>query len=144
MRVPLKITVADDDEGYALLLKEAAAEEQLNLDFYFAENGLELLRILQAKPAQSLPDLVLLDLNMPGKEGRECLKEIKQDSLLKKIPVLIFSTSEAEEMVEECYALGASSYIVKPFDFEGIMATLREIYTYWGKTCRLHSSNNTG
>lgn len=135
------IVIAEDDPDDCLLIREAL--EQINMidKVHFVADGEELLKYLRAKggcaTADSVwPRLVLLDLNMPCKDGRETLAEIKQDTMLRSIPVVVLTTSQAEDDIGLCYALGANSYLVKPITFEGLVGTLRCLIDYWlGLAC---------
>jgi len=140
---PVLILMADDDEDDRMLTKEAFKESCLANELRFVEDGEALMDYLfrrgeYADPAESpRPGLILLDLNMPKKDGRECLKEIKSDSSLRRIPVVILTTSQAEEVDCRCYEAGANSYIAKPVSFEGLVETVAEIGKYWFKLVEL-------
>lgn len=126
------ILIAEDDADDRLLLQTAFAEKGFPEKFEFVENGVELLNylytILSGNGIYSQhPVLILLDLNMPKKDGREALKEIKEHPEFKKIPVFIFTTTHNEYEIERCRKLGADRYIVKPVTFEGLLAVLDEI-----------------
>src|SRR5713101_1259658 len=117
---PIVILMADDDADDRLLAKDALVECGLANDLHFVENGEEILDYLrrrgryQQPGAAPRPGLILLDLNMPKKDGREALREIKSDPDLKKIPVVVLTTSKAETDVGQIYELGANSFISKP------------------------------
>jgi CheY-like chemotaxis protein len=131
------ILMADDDADDRIMTKEALEESKLTNEFRFVENGEELLDYLRrqgrfADPASSpRPGVVLLDLNMPRMDGREALKEIKADPELRRIPVVILTTSKAEEDVYRTYDLGANSYIMKPVTFDGLVEVMRGLGRYW-------------
>src|SRR5205807_5292916 len=118
---------ADDDDDDRLLAQDALRESKLEGDLRFVENGEELLDYLNHRgkyqnPADApRPALILLDLNMPRKDGREALREIKADPELKRIPVVVLTTSKAETDVGTIYELGANSFISKPFQFEALV-----------------------
>jgi len=139
--------MADDDADDRLLTKEALKEAKLVNDFHCVENGEELLDYLHqrgkyADPAVSpRPGLILLDLNMPKMDGREALKEIKADPSLRQIPVIILTTSQAEEDVLRTYDTGASSFIVKPVTFEGLVDAMRALARYWLEIVELPSES---
>ena len=84
-----------------------------------------------------LPSLILLDLNMPLKSGKIALKEIKEDELFRKIPVIVFSTSGNETVIDSCYALGANTYIIKPISFEKLLKVIEHVKLYWIQTASL-------
>jgi len=131
------ILMADDDADDRIMTKEALEESKLTNEFRFVENGEELLDYLRRKgkfadPASSpRPGVILLDLNMPRMDGREALKEIKADPELRRIPVVILTTSKAEEDVYRTYDLGANSYIMKPVTFDGLVEVIRGLGRYW-------------
>lgn len=131
------ILLADDDEDDRMLAKDALQESRLANDLYTVEDGEELLDYLHrrgsyADPASSpRPGLILLDLNMPRKDGREALKEIKADPSLRQIPVVVMTTSKAEEDIYRTYDLGANSFITKPVMFESLVRVMKDLSTYW-------------
>jgi two-component system response regulator len=129
--------MADDDADDRMMTKEAFEENRLANDLRFVEDGVELLDYLHRRgkysdPATSpRPGLILLDLNMPKKDGREALKEIKADPRLKSIRVVIMTTSTAEEDILRTYDLSAASYITKPVTFGGLTEVIRTLGKYW-------------
>lgn len=137
MKKQINILLADDDHGYALLLQEAAKEGEVSLELHSVLDGTELFNFLTNLSSHEFPDLILLDLNMPGKDGIMSLEEIKSHPGFKKIPVIIFSTSASEDMIDLCYDLGANSYIVKPFEFPDMIAMLQQLARYWTQLSRL-------
>jgi CheY-like chemotaxis protein len=136
-RKPITILMADDDPDDRALTKEAFAESHVANDLRFVENGEELLDYLHRRgkftdPASSpWPGLILLDLNMPKKDGREALREIKSDPRFRGIRVVIMTTSKAEEDVVRSYDLSASSYIAKPVTFERLVDVVKALGKYW-------------
>lgn len=120
MREPF-ILVADDDEDDCLLIRDALEESRIISNLQFVYDGKALMEVLSgirvSGPASQLPDLILLDLNMPKKDGREALQEIKRDPRLRAIPIVILTTSSDSRDVEFCRRLGASSFITKPAIF---------------------------
>ncbi len=124
---PIVLLFADDDLDDQLLVKEAFDENRLSNKIFFVNNGEELLDYLKQRgkfsdPGLSpRPDLILLDLNMPKVDGREALKEIKQDKKLRQIPVVVLTTSKAEEDIIRTYDLGVNSYISKPVTFDAMV-----------------------
>jgi CheY-like chemotaxis protein len=133
----INILMADDDEDDRLLTREALEESRVLNRLDFVEDGLELLQYLRhegqfSDPEQSpRPGLILLDLNMPRMDGREALREIKADPQLRGIPVVILTTSKAEEDMVRGYDLGAASYITKPVTFEGLVELMKAVGRYW-------------
>lgn len=130
------ILMADDDPDDRMLAKEALAENKLANDLYFVENGEELLDYLYQRGKFNSenaprPGLILLDLNMPKMDGREALKEIKMDTKLRKIPVIVLTTSKAEEDIIRTYELGVNSFITKPVTFDELVEVTRQIGRYW-------------
>lgn len=136
-RKGVTILIADDDEDDRLLLKEALEENASNHTIHFVEDGEELMNYLHrygkyADLAEvALPNLILLDLNMPKKDGREALQEIKADRHLRRIPVVVLTTSQAEEDIEQSYDLGVSSFITKPVTFESLVQLMKTLGEYW-------------
>lgn len=133
----ITILMAEDDEDDRLLTEQAFAECKLQNSLVFVEDGEQLLDYLQRRgeytdPARSpRPGLILLDLNMPRKDGRQALVEIKADPSLRRIPVVILTTSKAEEDILRSYNLGASSYITKPVTFSSLVEILKALDRYW-------------
>ncbi len=135
--MPITILMADDDEDDKRLTQEALEEGRLINDVRFVANGEELMEYLHrtgkyAPPAETpRPGLILLDLNMPRKDGRTVLKEIKSDPELRQIPVVVLTTSKADEDIFKSYDLGVNSYIVKPVTFEALVDILQTLEKYW-------------
>lgn len=140
---PITILMADDDPDDCLMAKEALEESRLANDVHFVADGEELLEYLRhsgkyAEPESSpVPGLILLDLNMPRKDGREALKEIKQDPDLRRIPIVVLTTSKAEEDICRTYELGVNSFIVKPVSFEGLIDVMKTLCKYWFEIVKL-------
>jgi CheY-like chemotaxis protein len=134
---PIVILLVDDDADDRMLARDALAESRLANDLREVEDGEELLDYLHrrgkfADPATSpRPGLILLDLNMPRKDGREALKEIKADPSLRHIPVVVLTTSKAEEDIYRTYDLGVSSFITKPVSFDGLVSVMKVLGKYW-------------
>lgn len=132
------ILIAEDDADDRFLLQAAFEENRFNDKLHFVENGVELLDFLQRHTgtgqAARMPHFILLDLNMPKKDGREVLRELKQHALYKKIPVIIFSTTNNEQEMRRCYELGANSYITKPNSFENLIKMVAALRSYWVQT----------
>jgi CheY-like chemotaxis protein len=135
--MPITILMADDDADDRQLTREALEDARLINDIRFVENGEELLDYLRrqgkyAPPAEApRPGLILLDLNMPRKDGRVVLKELKQDPDLRTIPVVVLTTSKSDEDIYRSYDLGVNSYIVKPVTFEALVDILQTLEKYW-------------
>ncbi|MBN9297910.1 MAG: response regulator [Filimonas sp.] len=129
------ILIAEDDTDDRFLIQTAFEEKGNTQPIQFVENGVELLSFLQSlsetSPDVSYPHFILLDLNMPKKDGREVLKEIKQHDAYKQIPVIIFTTTQNELEVKRCYELGADGYIVKPISFDSLLQIVDDITTKW-------------
>jgi CheY-like chemotaxis protein len=131
------ILIAEDDEEDRMLARDALAESRLANPIHFVEDGGELLDFLQrrgdyADPAASpRPGLILLDINMPRMTGLEALRRIKADPELRRIPVVILTTSRADQDVIRSYDLGVNSFISKPVTFEGLVSVMRLIGSYW-------------
>jgi CheY-like chemotaxis protein len=131
MTLKTSILIAEDDADDRFLLKTAFAENGHAEALHFAENGVEVMNYLRGLEGDNYPSFILLDLNMPKKSGREVLKEIKEHPALKKIPVIIFTTTKNEMEITRCYELGANSYIVKPSSFELLLTIVNQIRSYW-------------
>lgn len=133
-RKPFHILLVEDSPADVLLTKEALADSKLLVELHVAENGMEAMEFLRHIGAYSeapTPDLVLLDLNLPLKDGREVLAEVKADPHLRSIPVVVLTTSQAEEDVLRAYGLHANCYITKPVDFESFVNVVRSIQQFW-------------
>jgi CheY-like chemotaxis protein len=134
---PLIILMADDDPDDRLMAEHALRENRLTNDLRFVEDGQELMAYLRrqgkyADPTASpRPGLILLDLNMPRKDGREALAEIKADADLRRIPVVVLTTSSAEEDIMRSYDLGVNSFITKAASFQGLVQDMKVIGQYW-------------
>ena len=130
------ILVADDDTDDQFMLKEAFSSLNFDGEIKCVENGEELLDYLHNRGKYTDPDfyppkLILLDLNMPKIDGRQCLKIIKADTNLCKIPIIIFSTSNNPEDVSQSYELGANSYVIKPYSYNELIEIVDIIKKYW-------------
>ena len=122
----INILLADDDEDDRDLFKEAVGEVKSNANVTAVNDGDELMSIL-ADPKQTPPDIIFLDINMPCKNGQECLREIRQNKKLKEIPVVIYSTSARQDLVDEAYKNGANFYVQKPDSYTGIKEIAKKI-----------------
>jgi CheY-like chemotaxis protein len=136
-RTPIVILLADDDEEDRMLACDALAESRLSNNITCVGDGEDLMDYLHrrgkyAPPAEApRPGLILLDLNMPKKDGREALREIKSDPDLRQISVVVLTTSKAEEDIYCSYDSGASSFISKPVTFEGLVDVMKGLGRYW-------------
>ena len=131
---PIEIMLVEDNPGDVLLTREAFADAKISNNIQVANDGeqaLELLRAISADESKILPDIILLDLNLPRKDGRQVLTEIKEDEALKHIPVVVLSSSKAESDIAETYKLHANSYIVKPIDLSQFMDIVSAIEGFW-------------
>ncbi len=146
----ISILIADDDPDDRLLIKEALAEARLANDLQFVTDGVELMDFLHRRGEYvdqanaPLPGLILLDLNMPRKDGREALEEIRSDARLKRIPVVVLTTSQADTDVLRTYDLGVNSFITKPVTFDGLVEVMKAISDYWLQIVRLPSTASHG
>ena len=132
----ITILIADDDPDDRMLAEEALMENKLANDLHFVEDGEELMDYLHRRGKYTAdnapePGLILLDLNMPKKDGREALAEIKADPKLRHIPVIVLTTSKADEDIVRSYDSGVSSFITKPVTFDGLVNVTRAIGDYW-------------
>ncbi len=131
------ILVVDDDIEDCQMIREALAESRLLNEIHFLHDGEQLISFLHerhhaSKPERNLlPGLILLDLNMPKMDGREVLKEIKKHPHLHQIPVIVLTTSQAEEDIARSYNLGANSFITKPIEFESLVQVMKHLGRYW-------------
>lgn len=131
---PIEILLVEDNPGDARLAKEALKESKLMNNLSFAEDGVEAMNFLYKKGKYSKaprPDLIILDLNLPKKDGREVLEEIKTDINLKRIPVVILTISKAEEDILKTYNLHANCFISKPIDLDQFIKVVKSIEDFW-------------
>ena len=127
---PISVLLVEDDPGDVVLIEEAFEHNKVRNSLTIVGDGVEAMEHLRASD-QPRPDLVLLDLNLPRKDGREVLAEIKSDPELRSIPVVVLTTSKAEEDILRTYNLSAASYITKPVTFEGLVQVMRIVGRYW-------------
>jgi CheY-like chemotaxis protein len=145
---PITILIADDDADDRMMASEALEESRLANDLRFVEDGEELLDYLYhrgrfaAAGESPRPGLILLDLNMPRKDGREALREIKGDPALRSIPVVVLTTSKAEEDIYRTYDLGVNSFITKPVLFESLVEVMKTLGKYWFEIVELPDAGN--
>nr|WP_304187489.1 response regulator [Rhodothermus marinus] len=146
---PVVILLADDDPDDRLLTIRALKRSRLRNEIYTVEDGEELMDYLHrrgpyADPQRSpRPGLILLDLNMPRKDGREALQEIKSDPVLRRIPAVVLTTSNAEADILRSYDLGVNAFITKPVTFEELVHALQVLGDFWFEIVRLPSVDET-
>ncbi len=145
----ITIVMADDDDDDYLLTQKALKESKLLNKLHRVKDGEELLEYLRHEgdytdvDAYERPGIILLDLNMPRKDGREALKEIKSDPKLRNIPVVVFTTSKAEEDIYKTYELGVNSFITKPVTFDKLIKVMQALGTYWLEIVELPTANES-
>ena len=140
--LPIEILMVEDTSGDIWLTREALREAKVSNNLQVVNDGVAALAFLRREGQYAnapRPDLILLDLNLPKKNGREVLAEIKADNRLKRIPVVVFTTSEADSDVMSVYNLGANCYITKPVDLEQFMKAIRSIEEFWLTIVKLPS-----
>jgi CheY-like chemotaxis protein len=134
---PIRIVVADDDADDRMMIRDAFEESKLGNTIDFVEDGMELMEYLRREGEykhlsnQPYPGFILLDLNMPRKDGRTALKEIKESAELHRIPIVILTTSKAEEDIIRTYNLGVNSFICKPVSFDKLVEIVKTVGHYW-------------
>jgi CheY-like chemotaxis protein len=139
---PVDILSVEDNEGDVGLIEEVFEEAKIRNSLHVAKDGVEAMLFLHGKEKFSdspRPDLILLDLNLPKKDGREVLKEIKEDSDLKSIPVVILTTSGADKDILKSYNLHANAYVTKPLDFDQFIKVVKSIGNFWLEIVKLPS-----
>jgi CheY-like chemotaxis protein len=132
--MPIEVLLVEDNPGDALLTRIALEDSKISVHLNVVEDGVEAMAFLRKQDKYAKvphPDIVLLDLNLPKKDGREVLAEIKNDENLKRIPVVILTTSQAEEDILKAYNLAANCYITKPVDFDQFVRIIRSIENFW-------------
>ena len=138
--VPIEILLVEDNPGDVRLTKEALKDAKVRNNLHVAMDGVEALAFLRKQGKYSAvvrPDLILLDLNLPRKNGREVLEEIKQDPALQHIPIVILTTSQAEQDVLESYRLRANAYVTKPVDLDQFLKVVGSIEEFWLEIVKL-------
>ncbi|MGE0268647.1 MAG: response regulator [Candidatus Omnitrophota bacterium] len=144
MKKLVHVLMVDDDEGDIQLTKECLLEAKIRIDLSVVNDGEQCMEFLRRQGKYSdaqLPDVILLDLNMPKKDGRQTLEEIRADKVLKAIPVVILTTSDADQDIVESYTKGANSYVKKPVDFEQYRKIVSEISDFWFEIVALPKVN---
>jgi len=143
---PIEIPLVEDNAGDIRLTREALKDAKVLNTLHVARDGEEAMEFLCRKGKHAdapRPDLVLLDLNLPRKDGREVLSEIKADEVLKRIPVVILTTSKSEEDVLKMYNLHANCYVTKPLDLEQFIRVVQAIEDFWFTVVRLPNERGT-
>ena len=144
---PLQILLVEDDPGDVELTRESLSDSKLAINISVAGDGVEAMAFLRKEGEYSTavtPDLILLDLNMPRKDGREVLAEIKADDSLKMIPVVILTTSSAETDIVKSYDLGANCYVTKPVGFDQFAKVVEAIEGFWFTVVKLPTKGQDG
>jgi chemotaxis family two-component system response regulator Rcp1 len=137
---PIEILLVEDNPGDIRLTQEALHEAKIANNLHVATDGVQALRFLRREEEHAeapRPDLILLDLNLPKMTGREVLESVKEDAELRRIPVVVLTTSEAEEDIVRSYELHANAYIKKPVDFASFVEVVRVIEDFWFSVVRL-------
>jgi CheY-like chemotaxis protein len=137
---PIEVLLVEDDPGDVLMTREAFEDNKVKNSLHVVTNGVDAMAFLrkEGEHAQApTPDLVLLDLNLPRMDGREVLAAVKDDPELRRIPVVVLTTSEAEEDVLRSYSLHANAYVTKPVDFERFIDVVRQIDEFFVSVVRL-------
>jgi len=139
---PLELLIVEDNAGDVGLIEEVFEEAKNNNNIHVAEDGEEAVLYLRGEgkfSGSKRPDLILLDLNLPKKDGREVLREIKEDSNLKHIPVIVLTTSTAKKDIFRAYDLHANAYVTKPLDFNQFLTVVESIVNFWLEIVQLPS-----
>src|ERR687886_424957 len=137
---PIEILLVEDNPGDARLAVEALKDSKVRNNLYHVKDGVEAMDFLHRRGGHTgvpVPDLILLDLNLPRKDGREVLAEIKEDPKLRLIPVVVLTTSEAERDLVRTYGLHANAYVVKPIDLDRFVEVVRSIENFWFAIAKL-------
>jgi CheY-like chemotaxis protein len=140
---PIEVLLVEDDPGDVVLTKEAFEDNKVSNNLSIVSDGEEAMRFLRREADYAdapRPDLVLLDLNLPRKDGRQVLEEIKADERLRTIPVVVLTTSEAEEDIIRSYRLHANAYVTKPVDFDQFIKVVRQIDDFFVSVVKLPRS----
>lgn len=136
----MEILLVEDNEGDVGLIEEILGEVNIRNRLHVVEDGEEAMLFLHGKgnfSGSPRPDIILLDLNLPKKDGREVLKEIKEDKILKNIPVVVLTSSEAERDILRSYDLNANAYVTKPLDFDQFIEVIKSIVNFWLQIAKL-------
>jgi CheY-like chemotaxis protein len=135
------VLLVEDDMGDAGLVKIALRRSQKRVELHHVKDGQDAMAFLrgihQGGSQPCIPDLILLDLNLPGRSGHEILQDLKADQHLQIIPVVVLSTSDADRDIRRAYAMGANSFVTKPMDMDDFTRSIHSIVSYWFETCTL-------
>lgn len=140
---PIQVLLVEDNPGDVRLTREAFKDAKVHLEMHVVNDGVEAIEFLNQRGGYEnspRPDLILLDLNLPRKDGRDVLAEVKADPSLKSIPVVILTTSASDVDIESSYLLHANCYITKPVDLEGFLTVVRSIDNFWFSVVKLPSA----
>ena len=144
MHPPVVILLADDDPDDRAFTMRALRQNRLSNDVHTVEDGEELMDFLYRRGNYTTaprPDVILLDLNMPRMDGREALEQIKTDASLRKIPVVVLTTSEADQDILQTYDLGVNAFVTKPVTFDGLVSAIKAMSDFWFEIVRLPPQN---
>ena len=137
---PVEILLAEDNPGDVMLTKKALEQGKVANNLHVVTDGVEALEYLRQEGEyadEPRPDLVLLDLNMPRKDGQDVLEELQDDPDLRRIPVVVLTSSESEEDIAKSYELNANAYLTKPVDFDGFIDIVNRMENFWFKVVKL-------
>ncbi len=140
---PIEVLLVEDSPGDVRLTKEALKDAKVQIRLHVAQDGTEAMEFLRGEGKHSSaprPDLILLDLNLPKKDGREVLQEIKESATLQSIPIVILTTSASDEDIMRSYKLHANCYITKPVDLKGFLTVVKSIDAFWFSVVKLPHS----
>jgi len=141
----VNVLLVEDNPGDARLTKEALAEGKIHVNLTHVSDGIKAMEVLKQEGTYAdtpRPDIILLDLNLPSKDGREVLKELKDIPALAMIPIVVLTTSESEEDVLKSYELKANCYVTKPVDFDAFVRVIKSIDEFWFSVVKLPSKIN--
>lgn len=142
---PVRVLLVEDNPADADLAKETLEASKLMLELSVVSNGMEAIEFIRQRGAFSAaprPDLILLDLNLPKKDGREVLADIKEDATLRRIPIVILTSSDAEKDIVQSYNLGANCYLTKPLDLAAFRSVVQAVENFWFTIVRLPPMKN--
>jgi CheY-like chemotaxis protein len=140
MTVPIRVLMVEDNPGDADLTKETLEAGKIHVEISVAIDGVEALAILRRSPPHTnapRPDLILLDINLPKLDGREVLAAIKSDASLSQIPIVVLTSSDAEQDVVKCYGMGANCYVTKPVGLVAFQTIVQSIESFWFMVAKL-------
>jgi two-component system response regulator len=140
--MPIDILLVEDDQADVELTREALKDSKLNINIHVVRDGVDALSFLRKQPPYEKaprPDLILLDINMPRKNGRETLQEVREDEHLRSIPVVVLTSSNSDDDIIKSYEIGANCYITKPVGFEQFVKVVKTIEKFWFTIVKLPS-----